>query len=100
MGVPRQELPSWDDLQILTAQLSRLSSEFAQKMAEAEEKAHEIAGTKFNLGSPKQIGEILFGEMGLPGGKKTKTGAWSTDVKVLEELAAQPNTAIKISRSV
>jgi len=71
------------------AQLSRLSSNFAQKMAEAEERAHGAAGTKFNLGSPKQIGEILFGEMGLPGGKKTKGGAWSTDVSVLEDLAAE-----------
>ncbi|MEE2526612.1 DNA polymerase I [Hyphobacterium sp. HN65] len=69
------------------AQLSRMSSDFAQKMAEYEDKAHELAGSKFNLGSPKQLGEILFDEMGLPGGKKTKTGAWSTDVSVLEGLA-------------
>lgn len=69
------------------AQLSRLSSDFAQKMAEAEEKAHEAAGEKFNLGSPKQIGEILFGKLELPGGKKTKSGAWSTDASVLEQLA-------------
>ena len=69
------------------AQLSRLSSNFAQKMAEAEETAHELAGHTFNLGSPKQIGEILFGEMELPGGKKTKSGAWSTDAAVLDELA-------------
>ena len=69
------------------AQLSRMSSDFAQKMAEYEDTAHELAGSKFNLGSPKQLGEILFGEMGLPGGKKTKTGAWSTDVSVLEGLA-------------
>ncbi len=70
-------------------QLHRLSSDFAQKMAAAEATAHEAAGREFNLGSPKQIGEILFGEMGLPGGKKTKTGAWSTDAKVLDELAAE-----------
>ncbi len=71
------------------AQLSRLSSVFAQKMAEAEDAAFEAAGTRFNPGSPKQIGDILFGDMGLPGGKKTKSGAWSTDAAVLEELAAQ-----------
>ncbi|MGX6646876.1 DNA polymerase I [Maricaulaceae bacterium MS644] len=71
-----------------TAQLSRLSSDFAQKMAESEEAAHTAAGRAFNLGSPKQIGEILFEEMALPGGKKTKGGAWSTDAAVLEELAA------------
>jgi DNA polymerase-1 len=71
------------------AQLSRLSSDFAQKMAEAEETAHEAAGEPFNLGSPKQIGEILFGKLGLPGGKKTKTGAWSTDAAVLDKLAEE-----------
>ena len=71
------------------ARLRRLSSDFAQKIAGAEAEAHEIAGREFNLGSPKQVGEVLFGDMGLPGGKKTKTGAWSTDAKVLEELAEQ-----------
>ncbi|MGF1462368.1 MAG: DNA polymerase I [Maricaulaceae bacterium] len=68
--------------------LSRLSGDFAQRMAGLEAQAHELAGHPFNLGSPKQIGEILFGEMGLPGGKKTKTGAYSTGAQVLEELAA------------
>jgi len=71
------------------AQLSRLSSDFAQKMVEHEDRAFELVGTKFNLGSPKQLGEILFDQMGLPGGKKTKTGAWSTDVSVMEGLAAE-----------
>ncbi|NNU15747.1 DNA polymerase I [Parvularcula sp. ZS-1/3] len=70
-------------------ELSRLSSEFAQKMAMFEDQAHEAAGEKFNLGSPKQIGEILFGKLGLPGGKKTKTGAWSTSADLLDELAAE-----------
>ena len=56
-------------------------------MLEAE--AHRVAGRAFNVASPKQLGEILFDEMGLKGGKKGKTGAWSTDAKVLEELAAQ-----------
>lgn len=70
-------------------QLRQLSSDFSQKMAAAEEAAHKAAGREFNLGSPKQIGEILFGEMGLPGGKKTKTGAWSTDAAVLDQLAAE-----------
>ena len=67
--------------------LRRLSSEFGLRMAELEEKAHGLAGRPFNLGSPKQIGDILFGEMGLPGGKKTATGQWGTDASVLEELA-------------
>ena len=70
-------------------QLHRLSSDFAQKMMAAEASAHEVAGRAFNLGSPKQIGEILFGEMGLPGGKKTKTGAWQTGADILEDLAAE-----------
>jgi DNA polymerase-1 len=67
--------------------LSRLSGDFAQRMAAYEAEAQEIAGKPFNLGSPKQIGDILFGEMNLPGGKKTATGQWGTDASVLEELA-------------
>lgn len=70
-------------------QLHVLSSDFAQKMMAAEAAAHEAAGRDFNVASPKQIGEILFGEMGLPGGKKTKTGAWSTDAAVLDSLASE-----------
>ena len=69
--------------------LSRLSGRFAQKMGALEEEIHGLAGERFNLGSPKQLGDILFGRMGLPGGRKTATGAWSTDADVLEELAAQ-----------
>lgn len=68
--------------------LSRLSGELAQAAAALEAEIHELAGREFNAGSPKQLGEILFDEMGLPGGKKTKTGAWQTGVQVLEELAA------------
>ena len=69
--------------------LSRLSGDFAQRMAQYEDEAKELAGQDFNLGSPKQIGEILFGDLGLPGGKKTKTGAWSTGADTLEDLAAE-----------
>ena len=69
--------------------LSRLSGEFAQSMARLEEEVHQLAGETFNLGSPKQLGDILFGKMGLPGAKKTATGAWSTGAQVLEELAEQ-----------
>lgn len=69
--------------------LNRLSGEFAQRMSALEAEAHELAGKPFNLGSPKQIGDILFGEMSLAGGKKTASGAWATDVSVLEDLAAQ-----------
>lgn len=69
--------------------LKTLSREFSQSMAQLEIEAHELAGQNFNLGSPKQLGEILFDQMKLPGGKATKTGAWSTDVDVLESLAEQ-----------
>ncbi|MTI01155.1 DNA polymerase I [Roseibium sp. RKSG952] len=69
--------------------LSRLSGDFAQGMAALEAEIHDLAGENFNIGSPKQLGEILFGKMGLPGGKKTKTGAWSTSASVLDDLAAE-----------
>ena len=61
--------------------LARLSGEFAQDMARLEAEIHELAGESFNLGSPKQLGDILFGKLGLPGGKKTATGAWSTSAE-------------------
>ncbi len=69
--------------------LSRMSNAFAQKMAGLEAKIHELAGRSFNVGSPKQLGEILFDEMGLEGGKKGKTGAYATGADVLEDLAAE-----------
>lgn len=71
--------------------LSRLSGEFAQDMARLEADIFELAGEAFNLGSPKQLGDILFGKMGLPGAKKTATGAWSTSASVLEDLATEGN---------
>ncbi|MBR0835333.1 DNA polymerase I [Bradyrhizobium manausense] len=69
--------------------LSRLSGDFAQTAARVEAEIQEIAGEPVNVGSPKQIGDILFGKMGLPGGSKTKTGAWSTTAQVLDDLAEQ-----------
>ena len=69
--------------------LSRLSGDFAQGAAALEDEIYELAGARFNIGSPKQLGEILFGNMGLPGGSKTKTGQWSTSAQVLEDLAAE-----------
>ncbi len=68
--------------------LSRMSNAFAQKMAALEADIHALAGRPFNVGSPKQLGEILFDEMGLEGGKKGKTGAYATGADVLEDLAA------------
>jgi DNA polymerase-1 len=69
--------------------LSRMTGEFAQRMAGLEAEINGIVGAPFNPGSPKQLGDILFGQMGLPGGKKTATGAWSTTASVLEDLAAE-----------
>jgi DNA polymerase-1 len=76
-----------EGIKVDRAELARLSAMFAQKMTQLEDEAYEIVGTKFNMGSPKQIGEILFDQMGLEGGKKTKTGAWKTGVDILEALA-------------
>ena len=70
-------------------QLSRMSNAFAQKMAGLEDEIHKLAGRKFNVGSPKQLGEILFDEMSIEGGKKGKTGAYATGADVLESLAAE-----------
>ena len=69
--------------------LSRMSNAFSQKMAGLEDEIYELAGRKFNVGSPKQLGEILFDEMGLEGGKKGKTGAYATGADVLEDLATE-----------
>jgi DNA polymerase-1 len=69
--------------------LSRMTGEFSQRMAGLEDEISRIVGAPFNPGSPKQLGDILFGQMGLPGGKKTATGAWSTTASVLEDLAAE-----------
>ncbi|HEY7766066.1 MAG TPA: DNA polymerase I [Aestuariivirgaceae bacterium] len=69
--------------------LARLSSEFAAAAATLEEEIFALAGARFNIGSTKQLGEVLFGRMQLPGGRKTATGAWSTDADTLDDLAAQ-----------
>ncbi len=69
--------------------LSRLSGEFAQEAAGLEEEINREAGEAVNPGSPKQLGDILFGKLGLPGGTKTKTGQWATGARALEELAEQ-----------
>jgi DNA polymerase-1 len=69
--------------------LRLLSNEFSLRMAQFEARAQELVGRPFNLGSPKQIGDVLFGEMSLKGGKKTATGQWSTDSDVLESLALE-----------
>jgi DNA polymerase-1 len=68
--------------------LHRLSAEFGQKLREFEAEIYALAGGEFNIASPKQMGEVLFEKLKLPGGGKTKTGAWSTDVGVMEDLAS------------
>ena len=69
--------------------LLQLSSEFGQKALALEAEIQKLAGEPLNPGSPKQLGDILFGRLGLPGGTKTKTGAWSTGARALDELAEQ-----------
>lgn len=76
-------------IKVDTGVLRKLSNDFSAQIMVLEKEIHEIAKQSFNIGSPKQLGEVLFGAMGLPGGQKTKTGAWSTSADALEELAEQ-----------
>ncbi|MCE8519127.1 DNA polymerase I [Ruegeria pomeroyi] len=76
--------------------LSRMSNAFAQKMAGLEAEIHELAGETFNVGSPAQVGEILFDKMSLEGGKKGKTGKYSTPADVLEDLATEHELPARI----
>src|SRR4051812_31136429 len=69
--------------------LRKLSNDFAKSQVKLEKDIHKLAGGEFNIGSPKQLGEILFDRMKLEGGRKTKTGAWSTDSDILEMVAAE-----------
>ncbi len=75
--------------------LKSMSTDFGRRLVELEIEIHKLAGGEFNVGSPKQIGEILFERLGLPGGAKTKTGQWSTDVGVLEDLARQGHEIVR-----
>jgi len=77
--------------------LKRLSNEFATAAAAIETQVYALAGERFNIGSPKQLGDMLYGRMGLPGGRKTATGAWSTDSDALEDLASQ---GVELARRV
>ncbi|MGL6180651.1 MAG: DNA polymerase I, partial [Aestuariivirga sp.] len=77
--------------------LKRLSNDFATAAAAIETQVYELAGERFNIGSPKQLGDMLYGRMGLPGGRKTATGAWSTDSDALEDLAGQ---GVELARRV
>ncbi|MBE9636756.1 DNA polymerase I [Salipiger mangrovisoli] len=100
-GTERPLVPVLAEMELAGVQvdrntLSRMSTAFAQKMAGLEAELHELAGHPFNVNSPAQVGEILFAEMGLEGGKKTKTGAWSTPAEVLEDLATEHDFAARV----
>ncbi len=86
-----------EGIKVDRAALARLSAEFATTAAGLEEQIHQLADEKFNPGSPKQLGEILFGKLGIEGGKKTATGAWSTNSQVLEDLARE---GVELARKV
>jgi DNA polymerase-1 len=95
--IPVLEAMEHEGILVDRAVLAKLSNEFANGQGKIEAQIHELAGERFNIGSPKQLGDILFGKMGLPGGRKTATGAWSTDSDALEDLAAQ---GIELARRV
>jgi DNA polymerase-1 len=76
--------------------LAQMSKDFGERLVELEKEVHRLAGTEFNLASPKQLGVILFEQMGLQGGRKTKTGDWSTAVDVLEDLAGDNEIVKKL----
>jgi DNA polymerase I len=76
-------------IRVDATELKRLSDDFAKRLGILEGQIHELAGREFNIASPKQLGEILFDEMAIPGGKKTKTGAYQTGADILEGLVHQ-----------
>ncbi len=86
-----------EGIKVDRAELARMSAEFAQGIAALEIEIHALAEQPFAVGSPKQLGEILFGKMGLKGGKKGKSGDYSTDVTVLERLS---DDGVEIARKV
>ncbi|PLX97804.1 MAG: DNA polymerase I [Desulfuromonas sp.] len=85
----------WTGVRIDAEFLGGLSVEMKGKLAELEEEIHALAGVNFNIGSPKQLGDVLFEHLQLPRGKKTKTG-WSTNVEVLTNLAQEHEIAARI----
>jgi DNA polymerase-1 len=92
--IERPLLPVLEDMEragikVDATELRRLSAEFDRRIAGIGVEIHRLAGREFNIGSPKQLGEVLFDEMGLAGGRKGKTGAYATGADVLEGLAAQ-----------
>jgi len=82
------------------ARLSGLSEQFQGQIAELETKVHELAGGPFTIGSPKQLGDVLFDRLGLKGGRKGKSGVYSTDVTELERIAREQGPGAEIVRRV
>ncbi|MDP6121390.1 MAG: DNA polymerase I, partial [Rhodospirillales bacterium] len=87
--IPVLEAMEHTGIRVDAGALKALSADFTQRLADLEGEIHGLAGRQFNVGSPKQLGEVLFDEMGLGGGKKGKTGAYVTGADVLDDLAAQ-----------
>ncbi len=77
----------WTGTRLDRAMLARLSNDFGERIRTLEERIHDAAGQRFNIHSPKQLGELLYETLGIDGGKKTKSGQWATDQSVLEKLA-------------
>ena len=84
-----------DGIKVDPAALHTMSQDFGKQLAVLEEEIHKLAGHPFNIASPKQVGEVLFDEMGLQGGKKTKTGSYSTAVDVLEKLSFEGHEIVQ-----
>ncbi len=84
----------WQGIKVDTTVLRGLSNEFSKQILALEQEIHQETGQSFNIGSPKQLGDVLFGSMGLPGGRKTKTGGYSTSADVLEELSHQGHAIV------
>ncbi|KMQ51436.1 DNA polymerase I [Chitinispirillum alkaliphilum] len=86
----------WQGIKIDTELLSSLSKQFSEEIETISGEIFSLAGEEFNLNSPKQIADLFFGKMGLPGGKKTKSGAFSTNVEVLEKLSERYSIVQKL----
>ena len=85
----------WAGVKVDPQVLRGLSNDFGQQAMALEETIHKETGMSFNIASPKQLGDVLFGSLGLPGGRKTKTGGYSTSADVLEELAEQGHSIVE-----
>ncbi len=85
----------WAGVRVDPQVLRGLSNTFGQQIVVLEDAIHKETGVAFNIGSPKQLGDVLFGTLGLPGGRKTKTGGYSTGADVLEELAEQGHSIVE-----